>query len=154
MTESPWLAAFRKWFEEQSSRAVAVCFPTYRPDLVIALADHLGVRHLDFRKEFLAPRGWQAAALPLTALDQAIAEAVAAGKPVVLQNVESLLAVHDAAVRRATLSRLLLADWNGRVILPLVLYGADLPRQGAAVYSFAPADLPEETLLHRLAGLQ
>lgn len=153
MVESRWLSGFRDWLEQCPAAAVAACFPAYRPDLVQVLADRLGAHLVDFRKERLAPLGWQAAALPLAALGEAAEQAMRQGRPVVLQNAESLLAVHGGAARRAALSGLLSRPWPERLILPLFLYTADLPRGFAAAHVFDPAILPEESLVLRLAGV-
>jgi hypothetical protein len=134
---------------------VALCFPAYRPELVDILARDLGYRLIDFRKARMAPLGWQAASLPLAALVSCAAEEMQQhDSPLVLQNSESLLAVHPAPARRAALARLLNISWPQRLILPLALYAMDTPNMEQAVYKIEASHLPEESLLVRLAGMK
>ncbi len=155
MSASSWLTDFRAWLDGTPSTAVALCFPAYRPELVECLANELGYRLVDFRKARMAPLGWQAASLPLDALESCAAEQMQQHQSdVVLQNVESLLAVHPAPARRAALAHLLARLWPQRLILPLALYGMDVPDVGQAVYKIEASQLPEESLLVRLAGMK
>lgn len=154
MDDSTWLTAFRNWLGATQSSAVAVCFPSYRPELVMSLATELGYSHFDFRRACMAPLGWNAGTLPLASIAEAITGEMASGQPIVVQNVEALLAVHPPQARKECLADLLNRSWPQRLVIVLALYAADVPPGAPNAFAFHPSQMPEETLLVRLAGMR
>lgn len=133
-------------------RALAVILSEYRPDLVLAVADALGLRHRDFRREVMAPAGAGAAELPLSSIDATIRsvrtdDPAAAG--IVLQNVEALLAVASAQDRASWLAEFVGSAQPLPVILPFALFGDDVPA-GPYRIAIAPDAVPRDNLMMRL----
>lgn len=126
-----------------------VRYPEYRPELVRALAESLELGYGDFRASVMAPMGWQAARMPLDALDQWLIERARAGGGVV-NNAEALLATKAPEERSAWLARFVAAAWPAPVVIPLVLFGGDAPEGEDRVASLDPGAVPEQTLLTRL----
>lgn len=154
-TVSAWAESVVLWIAGlPEDRACAVVFPVYRPDLVRALARKSGGGLLDFREAIMAPLGWKAAELGVEALDDAILPAMAAKGSLVLQNAEALLSLAPAAQRQRWFEAAFARTWPARLILPLTLYAGDLPGAAAnRVHTVQPSELPEESLLGRLAQL-
>ncbi len=154
MTPPSWLARFMDWLAARpTGQAVAVCFPSYRPDLVTDLAMATGLKLLDFRQSVMRPMGWNAGQLPLSSLNETVNAIHAAGQGVVLHNAEALLAVNDAGSRRRWLAEAMDHAWPQRLILPMALFGHELPDKPAAIHTLAAAELPAESLLTRLGSL-
>lgn len=126
-----------------------VRYPEYRPELVRALAESLELAYGDFRASVMAPMGWEAARLPLDALDQWLVGQAEAGGSVV-NNAEALLATKTPEERSAWLARFVGAAWSAPVLIPLVLFGADAPQGEDRVAAIDPGAVPEQTLLTRL----
>ncbi len=137
-----------------ADRCVVVVFPEYRPDLVEQMARTSKLVHLDFRRERMAPLGWNAAELPLDALDDAALSAMSDGRGVVLQNVEALLATRSREDRRAWFTRTLERSWPARLVLPVTLFATDLPAGDGRVIVLSHGSLPEEKVLSRLATMR
>lgn len=123
-------------------------FPAYRPDLVTDLASALGCVCLDFRKTCLAPLRFEAHKLPLSALETATEEHTA-GNGIVLQNGEALLACKSADERRMWFQEFLDRKRDCLVILPLALFGREVPPH-PNLFRFLPHELPTESLLAQL----
>ncbi|HMT13294.1 MAG TPA: hypothetical protein PKE19_00955 [Aestuariivirga sp.] len=154
MTAPSWFTRLAQWLETRPpGRAVAVCFPSYRPDLVTDLAMAAGLNLVDFRKTVMQPMGWQAGQLPLSSLNEAANAVHATGTGVVLMNAEALLAVSPAAERRRWLADTLAHEWPHRLVLPIALFAHELPDLPEQVTHLAPAELPAESLLTRLGSL-
>lgn len=132
--------------------SLVVDFASYRPDLVEAMAAALGCVHVDFRREVLAPLGFAAHTLPLAAIETAAAARPEA-KGLVLQNAEALLAAKPSADRLSWLNGFLDVPRARLVVLPLALFGRELPDHPRLVRLTAE-DLPAESLLGQLASMR
>ena len=143
-----------RWNACGEGQAIALSLPAYRPDLTERLARQLGARFCDFRRSRLMPLGWNAATLPLHALDDTVIEEMSGGLPLVLHNCEALLSLVTPAARRVWFADALSKTWPAKLLLPLVLYSGDLP-DGAAgrIVTLKTDDLPPESLLDRLPDL-
>ena len=149
-----WCDAVSEAIEAHGFRGgFAVCFAEYRPDLVRELASEVNVSQIDFRAERMAPLGWSASDLGVEELDAVIQTAIATGQGVALQNGEALLVCKTEQERRRWLAATLCADWPYPVIIPVVLLSEDLPEESSRIVRFNCEDLPQESLLVRLAGL-
>lgn len=149
-----WLDGLERWLLAQpETGAFAVVFPGYRPHLSEAIASRFGGGFVDFRQRYMQPLGWDATKLPLSAIADAAHEGLGAGGTLVMQNCEALLSVATAERRRLWFGELLGAAWRGRLIVPLMLYAADWP-QPSQRYDVSADELPDESLLERLATLQ
>ncbi len=149
-SDETWLQLVRSTLDGQGSRCgYIVCFPEYRPDLVLGMAEALGLAHFDFRREVMSHLGWHAGTLQLADLDRAIAER-ARGSGVVVQNAEALLSTKAEGLRRGWLEDFVAAPWPNVVVLPLALYATAAPERHPRVVAFDARDLPEPTLLSRL----
>ena len=123
---------------------------SYRPDVVRMIADELGMAFCDFRTDYMAPLGWQAATLPLNRLDQVAADN-STDHGIVLHNVEALLAAKPEEERKTWLSDFLELETPHSVIVPLSVFFGEAPQDSSRVAWIEPADLPNEMLLTRLA---
>ncbi len=150
-----WLQPVLAWRDAlPASCACAVVFPGYRPDLVQTMASALETRLIDFRKQKMAPLGWQASNLAPHALTETALAEMAHGRDVMLHNAEAMLSLFTREVREAWFAEAAAQDWPQRLILPLTLFAHDLPAQMIDhVIELTAADLPSEGLLQRLAGL-
>jgi hypothetical protein len=149
---TPWHHKLSDSIALQGPAAYLTDFPTYRPDLVEDIARALDCTYLDFRRDYLAPLKFEAHMLPLAAIETCIAEdANPAG--IVIQNGEALLAAKPADERLAWL-RAFLEEPRGKIVLlPLALFGRDLPNH-ARLIRFLPHELPAETLLQQLTSIR
>jgi len=130
-----------------------VAFLEYRPPLVRALAERLDLDFSDFRAEQLAALGWEAARLPLSALDQAIGDTLErSGSRPVLHNAEALPATKPAPERRDWLAALAATDRHRPVIFPVSVIQAEMPPLPRRTHRLNPVALPPESLLTRLAS--
>lgn len=147
----PWIQPLAAWIEAAGSRGgFFIAFHEYRPSLATALADDLCLGFLDFRAEHMRALGWEAGRLPLGCLTEVIGARAASGG-VVVHNAEALLAAKPAEDRQAWLAEFERTPWPSLVLLPVVLFQADLPPASPRLYRVDPDDLPSETLLSRLA---
>lgn len=129
-----------------------VCFPQYRPDLVLDMAHRCGLPLFDFRKEILAPLGWDASTVPLSELDTVITDHAERGSGLVLQNCEALLALSLPETRRQWATRILGLCLSIPVIVPIAVFSGDLPEDGTRIASLDAGRMPDEGLLIRLLG--
>lgn len=144
----------QRWSVSVEGEAIALSLPAYRPDLLERLARRLDARFCDFRRSRLMPLGWDAASLPLHALDDAAVEEMSGGQPLVLHNCEALLSLMTSAARKAWFRHALCKTWPARLLLPVVLYSNDLPEEAAGrTVTLEPDDLPPDSLLDRLSGV-
>ena len=138
-----------------AGEALAVRFPAYRPDLVAVLARRLGAAHVDFRQQRLVPLGWNASSVPLSALAETALGEMDEGRDVILHNAEALLALCAPAARRQWFADTMARSWPRRLILPVVLYAADLPDSAHdRIFDLEAGQLPPESLLDLLPNLQ
>ncbi len=150
-----WIRPVLNWRDAlPASCACAVIFPSYRPDLVQAMAAALDARFVDFRKRKMAPLGWQAAQLAPEVLSATARHEMTAGRDVVLHNAEALLSLFQREEREAWFAQVHGETWPGRLILPLTLYSHDLPSGMVdRVFELRADMLPAEGILQRLAGM-
>lgn len=155
MTQQPgfprWLTAIGACLDEHGRKGGFIAKLTrYHPALVEEMARALGLAHVDFRAARLKPLGWDAARLPLTAIDDAIADGIAPSG-LVLQNAEALLASKPAGERRAFLSLFVDTPRDLPVIIPIAAHESDVPAPCSRVIEIDADEAPEESLLLRLA---
>lgn len=149
-----WLDGLEQWLSAQpKTGAFAVVFPGYRPHLGEAIAARFGGGFVDFRQRYMQPLGWDATRLPLSAIIDAARDGLNPGDTLVLQNCEALLSVATSEHRRLWFGELSGAEWQGRLIVPLMLYAADWPEPSQR-YDVRADEVPDESLLERLATLQ
>ena len=137
---SPVLAAIDA---NARSGGYVVAMSDYRPVLIQVVADKCGLMLRDFRAEILRPKGWEAFATPLSALDEFIVEGGG-----MIMNAEALLSTKSSDERTAWLSRFS-SSAGPLAVVPLVVFANDVPPSPRKVV-LDPATLPEETLLTRL----
>lgn len=124
--------------------------PDYRPDLVRAAAHGLNLAMFDIRAELLSPRGWDAHKVTLDELSQELQQRARDGG-LVAHNAEALLATKGAAERSRWLEKFVERAWPSPIIVPLFLFGGDAPPSHDRRAALVAEELPEETLLGRLA---
>lgn len=147
-----WLERVSTWFETHRHHGtLALCFPDYRPDLVQDAARRLRLDLVDFRARYMAPLKWDAAKLTLDDLDAAIDELTSGGRAVMLHNVEALLALKPAEMRRQWLADVLSRTRPGTLVLPLFLYAHERPKQAEQkCLVLDTVELPAESFVDRL----
>lgn len=103
----------------------------------------------------MVPLGWNASALPLTAIDDTVFEEAEPARPLVLQNIEALLSLAATEARRNWFTNALARVWPATLVLPVTLYATDVPdTEERRLIKLAADALPRETLLDRLSGPQ
>lgn len=128
MSNASWLERLSSWLRQGPQTAArAVCFPSYRPDLVRDLANGYGALLCDFRQLRMAPLAWKAKDLPLSALDEESLAQMRISQAVILQNCEALLSLATPEGRRNWFASALSRDWPSQLILPVAIYDQDLP---------------------------
>ncbi len=148
--QAPWLRDLIDTVERKGrSGHFIVTGMVYRPSLFAITANALGVRFFDFRKSVMASHGRDAGQLPLTALDEAIAELAKAGGGL-CHNAEALLASKSACERKAWLARFLEIDSGPMVVLPVVVFSGELPESAGRIAVLPDDEIPEESFLMRL----
>jgi hypothetical protein len=152
---SSWLRRLCAWSENAPQAGVlALKLPAYRPDLLLRVCMRLSLEHVDFRARHMLPLGWEAAKMTTCDLDAVIAELADNNRKVMLSNVEALLSLIGPQERVAWFERAFSRSLRGRMILPLMLYASETPATAdSRCYAFSPLELPEETLLDRVASL-
>jgi len=128
-----------------------VVFPSYRPDLVEDLARALGTAFVDFRRSRLAAHGMAAHRLSLEEIERCASDC-ANERGIVLHNAEALLAARSQDERRAWLAMFLARPRQGIVVLPLALFGDEVPDH-ARVVRLSSEEVPAESLLRQLSSL-
>ncbi len=149
-----WLAPMDRALAEGGGRGgYLLAMPEYRPELVREAVERYGFVGRDFRRERLMPRGWEAAATPLSELEDFIAEAVVP-PGAVIANAEALLATKAATERRRWFRRFLGRERPAAVVVPIVLFGDELPPDPLRVVRIGAGTLPADTLLMRLVSMR
>ncbi len=149
-----WLAPMdRALAEGGGCGGYLLSMPDYRPELLSEAAERYGLPCRDFRRERLMPRGRKAAAMPLAEIEEFIAEAAAASGAVI-HNAEALLATKSTAERRRWFRLFLARERPTAVIVPIVLFGEELPSDPVRVVRIASGTLPPDTLLMRLVSMR
>lgn len=137
-----WLAIVEQHLRDQGRiGGTIVLFPGYRPDLIAALANGLGLAFFDYQKEVMEGLGLAAEAITLEQLDQTL-RARAATSGFVCHNIEALLCVKSELERRAWLQAFLDADWPSPVLLPITVYQADVPEEHPGVCDLELLKMP------------
>lgn len=144
-----WVDPFKKMINTSGNGAYVVNFPEYRPDLFRFMARSLGLMFFDFRTEVMSPFGWDAHRLTINELDERLLQEVNK-RELMICNVESLLATKETDIRVNWLTSYLSRQWPKTIVLPLCLYGHEVPESSPNVYSFENADLPEQSFVNRL----
>ena len=151
---SDWMAPVERVLEAVAGRGGAIVWlPEYRPELLEAIAEHFGLTFRDFRRERMAPLGWQATRLELADLDAFLAEATRDG-PALVHNVEALLATRHARERVRWFTQFLARHRKHAVLIPVVLFGDEIPADDRRVARLDPAAVPPASLLLRLASMR
>lgn len=155
MTQRPralrWLTSIEACLDAHGRRGGFIAKLTrYHPTLVAEMAQALGLAHVDFRAARLKPLGWEAPRLPLTAIDEAIADGIVPSG-LVLQNAEALLASKPAEERRAFLARFIDTPRDLPVVIPIAAHASDIPAPCSRVVEIDADEVPAESLLLRLA---
>lgn len=99
----------------------------YRPDICRGIAFHNEYRFYDYREEVMKERKFEAASITLEELWQTL-EQESLASPLLAFNVEALLAVKPENDRKSWLQKFMRNDWKNKVILPLVLFHEDAPK--------------------------
>lgn len=145
-----WLTAIEACLDTHDRRGGFIAALTrYHPALVEEMARALGLAYVDFRAVRLKPLGWEAARLPLTAIDEEIANCIAPSG-LVLQNAEALLATKPVEERRVFLETFVEMPHDLPVIIPIATLESDLPAS-PRVIEIDAREMPEDSLLLRLA---
>ena len=148
---APWITPIARMIaDEGGTGAYFVVMPGYRPELVTALAEALGMAVRDVRAEHMRPLGWEAGRMPLAALTDSIRQRCGP-EGLVVQNAEALLATKEVGERQNWLEAVVMEAWPGPVIVPIAIFQADLPKIAGRAHRIEPEDLPQESLLVRLA---
>ncbi len=126
-----------------------IVLPDYRPELLHGIARAAGLDFVDFRATVMARHGAAAGRIPLEALDEWIA-AETAERGLALQNVEALLSTKSPAERRTWFARFLSTPWQRPVVVPIVIFGVDVPVEMPRALRIEAGSIPEETMLMRL----
>lgn len=149
---NPWHQKFDECLSRNGPGSYIIELPSYRPDLIADLAENIGCAFLDFRLQHLVPLGFQAHRLSLDAIETAT-EAALKGDGVVVQNGEALLAAKPAPERQAWIAAFLDKPRSYFVVLPLVLFGKEIPAHPRLV-RFLASELPDETFFTQLASMR
>ncbi len=151
-SRSTWIQPIAEMIAAHGARgAFFVALPEYRPELIRNMACELSLSLTDFREEKMLELGWAAAELSLEALTNHIEEkSVYDG--LVVHNAEAILATKEHEVRRQWLKEFAKRDWPAPVIIPITVFQIDLPDTAGRFNRVDPDDLPQETLLTRLAS--
>ena len=151
---SDWMAPVERVLEAVAWRGGAIVWlPEYRPELPEAIAEHFGLAFRDFRRERMAPLGWQATRLGLADLDAFLAEAGRCG-PALVHNVEALLATRRREERVGWFTQFLARRREHAVLIPVVLFGDEVAADGRRVVRLDPAAIPPAGFLLRLASMR
>lgn len=151
-----WLTPVANALEREGNLGrFLVMFEIYRPDLVRAMAHGLGLRYVDFRADYMMPLGRDAGRLPLSRIEELIAEAEGEGphgQGLVLHNVEALLATRETEERHRWMTEFTASPAKVPVIVPLSVFATEAPASDSRVVAIDETSIPSEKLLFRLAG--
>jgi len=122
-----WLPVVERHFRsQQPQKSSIVLFPGYRPELCVQMAEHLGLKFYDYRKEAMEPLGTKADSINPFELNNTLREQ-AAESGIVAHNVEALLSVMPELERRAWVRAFLDMQWPNPIVLPLTVFQGDAP---------------------------
>lgn len=159
-----WIAPVAAELERQGNKgAFLVLFEIYRPDLVRAMAHALSMHFIDFRGQFMQPLGRDAARVPLSKIEDVIAQSyhedaeadrseIKQQSGIILHNVEALLATREAAERATWMVDFLDLPTRLPVIVTLAVFANEAPLVSPRVVRVDASCVPQEKLLFRLAG--
>ena len=151
MTYPDWVQPIAETIRNNDSKGgFLVVFPEYRPDQFVALAQHLGFKAFDYRREVMSPLGWNADQLSLDDLDVTLHNRASEGGTVI-NNVEALLSTKAAKECATWMGEFLRKDWTHSILLPIVVHAAQVPMTHERVHRIPDETLPEQSFINRLA---
>jgi len=149
--DEKWLEIVKEHYDQHHANGgFQVLFPSYRPDMSRALANHLGLKFYDYHVEQMQSLGWKAANISLEDTNQKLLHQ-SAKTGLVVHNIESLLATKTAFERRQWLTDFLAFDWPNPIVLPISIYQADTPEEHARVCDIELIPFAKESFIMRLA---
>jgi len=149
--QEQWLERVDKHMKRQKAGSGTILlFPGYRPDLCMALSNHLGLDFYDFRKEEMLEKGWGAGSIPLESVTESLL-ARSRQSGIVAHNVEAVLATRPEAERAGWFESFLTRTWPNTVIVPSAVFQPDVPREYGNVCDLEWMEMPEQSYLIRLA---
>jgi len=145
-----WLAQMSEFVASMGARGGALLvLPEYRPDLAKAVAHRLTLRFYDFRAEDMVPKGAQASAVGLDALNAVLTQLSVDGGAVVF-NVEALLATKTSEQRRAWIEGFVRTDWSGLLLVPMTLFAQEAAVVTDRALHLQAEDLPTQGIISRM----
>lgn len=146
-----WLDVVKNVYEKnQQKGGFQILFPEYRPDLSHALAHHLDMEFYDYRESTMISEGWNAGNISLDSMTENLLKQ-SEKSPVLVHNVEALLAAKSTEERQKWLVEFLSIDWPNPIIIPLAIYQADTLEGHSHVCDIESIEFPKQSFLMRLA---
>jgi len=146
-----WLNSVKKKYDEHLGQGgFQVLFPSYRPDMSKALANHLGLKFYDYRQAQMESLAWEAAKMTLDYATSALLEE-SAKSGLVVHNIESLLATKPEEERKKWLEDFLGINWPHPVVLPISVYQGDTLEEHQRVCDIELIPFAKESFIMRLA---
>ncbi len=136
--------------QNQSGKCFFVFMPEYRPDLVKSIANSFNLEFYDYRLDKMAPLGQAAGTLTLEELTRTLQKKTQ-DKGIVAFNIEALLATKSEERRVEWLSCVLKTSWPHTLVIPLVIFHQDAPKEHHRISDLLSKTLPEQNLINRLA---
>ena len=122
-----WFSVLTQYYSQTGKDSASiVLMPHFNPELSRQMAEGLEIDFYDFQTEVMAAHGQAADAIPLTELDEAL-QARAAQSAFVAHNVEALLCVYPAVVRRVWLRSFLDTLTPNPIVLPISIFQEEVP---------------------------
>ncbi|RTZ59856.1 MAG: hypothetical protein DSZ33_03730 [Gammaproteobacteria bacterium] len=144
--DSEWLSALEQHFEGKDlAGGSIVLFPRYNPDFSRQMAERLELSLFDFQKEVMAELGKKADAMSLQQLTAALRER-AAESGIVAHNVEALLCVKPEQERADWLRSFLETEWPNPVVLPIMVFQSDAPREHERICDLELHTMPKQSV--------
>lgn len=145
-----WLDQVSDFVRSMGARGGALLvLPEYRPDLAKAVAHRLELDFYDFRAEDMVPKGTQAAAIDLDALNSVLLQRSVDGGALVF-NVESLLTTKTSEQRRAWIEGFVRTDWPGLLLVPMTLFAQEAAMATDRALHLQAEDLPAQGIVSRM----
>lgn len=145
-----WLDQVSDFVSSMGARGGALLvLPEYRPDLAKAVAHRVELEFYDFRAEDMAPKGTQAAAIDLAALNSVLRQRSVDGGALVF-NVESLLTTKTPEQRRAWIEGFVRTDWPGLLLVPMTLFAQEAAMATDRALHLHTEDLPAQGIVNRM----
>lgn len=144
----PKIETFLKSHPEK--RGVVLLLPEYRPDIARAIAFEFKYVFADFRQDVMAAKGLQAHETTIHELTSYL-NSKAQTHPLLAFNIEALLATKSGQNRSAWFESFLEQNWEQRILLPLVIFHADVSRYPEATIDLSDQQFADQKLINRLA---